>query len=196
MSRVLLGRFAKFYNGEFDRRPTRTLIVTNGILNSVADLCAQASEQILYDATSGDPVPRYDPLRTLRFAAYGMALGPLIGKWMHLLETRIPMRMGKPGNGLQLFKRVLADQVIMAPAGMALFVAAMGTMEGKSVQQIKDKFSGMYFPGLIANWKVWPAIQTINFKLMPLAYRVPFQSTCGIAWTVFLSLLNKSSKGG
>ena len=46
---------------------------------------------------------------------------------------------------------------------------------------------------LIANWKVWPLIQTINFKLMPLQYRVPFQSTCGIAWTLYLSLLNAKS---
>lgn len=25
---------------------------------------------------------------------------------------------------------------------------------------------------------------------MPLAYRVPFQSTCGVFWTLYLSLLN------
>jgi protein Mpv17 len=43
---------------------------------------------------------------------------------------------------------------------------------------------------LIANWKVWPLIQTINFKVMPLPYRVPFQSTCGIGWVLYLSLLN------
>ena len=43
---------------------------------------------------------------------------------------------------------------------------------------------------LVTNWKVWPLIQGINFKLMPLQYRVPIQSTCGIAWTLYLSLLN------
>ena len=25
---------------------------------------------------------------------------------------------------------------------------------------------------------------------MPLPYRVPFQSTCGVFWTLYLSLLN------
>jgi hypothetical protein len=32
---------------------------------------------------------------------------------MHLLEKRIPTFPGKPGNGLQLVKRVVADQAIM-----------------------------------------------------------------------------------
>lgn len=40
-------------------------------------------------------------------------MGPLIGRWMHLLERRIPMRSGASGQGVQLFKRVLADQAIM-----------------------------------------------------------------------------------
>jgi protein Mpv17 len=32
--------------------------------------------------------------------------------------------------------------------------------------------------------------QFINFWLMPLPYRVPFQQTCGVFWTLYLSLLN------
>lgn len=32
--------------------------------------------------------------------------------------------------------------------------------------------------------------QLINFRYMPLAYRVPFQSTCGVFWTLYLSILN------
>lgn len=46
-------------------------------------------------------------------------------------------------------------------------------------------------PGaLTANWKVWPLIQSVNFGLVPLQYRLPFQQTCGIAWSTYLSLLN------
>lgn len=88
-------------------------------------------------------------------------------------------------------------------------------MEGHSTEEIKEKFQDVRFFGapllsrfllnqpllllfnvqiyvsaILANWKIWPAIQGINFKLMPIQYRVPFQSTCGIAWTLYLSLLN------
>lgn len=47
----------------------------------------------------------------------------------------------------------------------------------------------MYVPALLANWKVWPAIQLANFRFVPLRFRVPFTSACGIFWTLYLSLL-------
>lgn len=68
----------------------------------------------------------YDVNRTLRFAAFGMAMGPLIGqlphlfplvsllvgRWMRLLERHVPLRPGM-NQTVQLAKRVLADQAIM-----------------------------------------------------------------------------------
>lgn len=52
----------------------------------------------------------------------------------------------------------------------------------------------MYRPALISNWQVWPLIQMVNFSLVPLRFRVPFTSMCGIGWTLYLSLL-ASAKG-
>jgi protein Mpv17 len=37
-STAALASFARFYNSNFDRRPVPTLMVTNGILNTIADL--------------------------------------------------------------------------------------------------------------------------------------------------------------
>ena len=37
MAPRLLLRFASFYNHNFDRRPIPTLVVTNGVLGSIAD---------------------------------------------------------------------------------------------------------------------------------------------------------------
>ncbi|ODO11374.1 hypothetical protein I350_00153 [Cryptococcus amylolentus CBS 6273] len=132
-----------------------------------------------------------------------MAMGPFVGRWMSFLEKRIPMgnivrsgRVAVPGrvvkqrggDNAQLAKRVLADQAIMGPIDLALFVGSMGIMEGLSQASIIEKFQDVL--ALIADWAYWPIAQTINFKYMPLQYRVPFQSTCGIAWTVYLSILN------
>jgi protein Mpv17 len=46
---------------------------------------------------------------------FGAAMGPFIGKWLRLLERHIPMvKAGGAGStGIQLAKRVLADQVVM-----------------------------------------------------------------------------------
>ncbi len=42
-------------------------------------------------------------------------------------------------------------------------------MEGTSP---KDKLDSTYFTALQKNWMVWPFVQAINFKLVPLEHRV------------------------
>lgn len=55
-----------------------------------------------------------------------------------------------------------------APFGLAMFVGAMGYMERGSTDGVKDKFREMYIPALLANWQVWPLVQLVNFRYMPL----------------------------
>jgi protein Mpv17 len=74
-----------------------------------------------------------------------------------------------------------------------MFIGGMGIMEGRSRKQIKEKYKDMYSDAIIANWKVWPLAQLINFRFMPLPYRVPFSQVCGVFWTLYLSMLNSRS---
>ena len=45
----------------------------------------------------------------------------------------------------------------------------MAILEGGSPQQKLEK---SYFTGLKANWVLWPAVQAVNFKFVPLEHRV------------------------
>ncbi|KDQ13733.1 hypothetical protein BOTBODRAFT_33432 [Botryobasidium botryosum FD-172 SS1] len=203
MSSVAL---ARIYQAQFNARPTTTLAVTNGSLSALADIIAQSAQ--LFNARKHhshhhkiDPPPldHYDVHRTLRFAAFGVAMGPLIGRWNKFLEHAFPLRPARVGARYgasskvslrALGKRVLGDQLIMAPIGLGLFVGSMGLMEGRNAAGVRQKYADMYLPAIVANWKVWPVAQLINFRFMPLPYRVPFQATCGVFWTLYLSLLN------
>ncbi len=72
-----------------------------------------------------------------------------------------------------------------------MFTGAMGLMEGRGIEGTKQKFKDvssrhgqqsafhlgadspnlaeqMYWPALLANWQVWPLVQAINFRFMPL----------------------------
>lgn len=52
-----------------------------------------------------------------------------------------------------------------------MFVGCMGLMEGHtSAAALEKKFGDIYVPALLANWQVWPLIQLINFRYMPLRY--------------------------
>jgi protein Mpv17 len=76
------------------------------------------------------------------------------------------------------------------PSQLALFIGSMGYMEGRDSAHVRDKYRDMFGPAIRANWQVWPLAQLVNFRYMPLPYRVPFQSTCGVFWTLYLSILN------
>jgi len=183
---------ARFYEKSFESHPYRTLAFTNGGLNALGDAVAQVSQRVL----GGKPSDRphiYDPFRTLRFFCFGFGIGPFIGRWNFFLEKIFPLRTvtGMGNVSLKaLSKRVAADQLFMAPVGLVIFIGSMGIMEGRNTNKVREKYTDMYLPALFANWKVWPLAQLINFRYMPLPYRVPFQSTCGVFWTLYLSILN------
>jgi len=165
---------------------------TNGVLNALGDVSAQTVQ--LFSSRDLE-VKKYDPVRTLRFAIFGATLGPLLGRWNKFLEHALPLRSAHGHVSLpSLAKRVAADQLIMAPIGLTWFISSIGFMEGKSANQVGHKFQDMFVPAILANWKVWPFAQFVNFRFMPLPYRVPFQSTCGVFWTVYLSLLNSKEE--
>ncbi|GAA5984555.1 hypothetical protein JCM11641_006547 [Rhodosporidiobolus odoratus] len=87
----------------------------------------------------------------------------------------------------QLAKRVAADQLAMAPVSLFIFLLSMSMLEGLNEAETKQKIRENYWAILSVNWQVWPILQLINFRYVPLPYRVPFGSICGIAWTCFLS---------
>ncbi|KAL6304215.1 hypothetical protein BKA93DRAFT_733528 [Sparassis latifolia] len=182
---------ARVYQRSFASHPYGTLAFTNGVFNALGDAVAQVTEIVNHQ---GGGQQQYDPLRTLRFFAFGFGMGPLIGRWNFVLERHFPLRF-HGGNSAKvsvpaLAKRVAADQIMMAPLGLAIFIGSMGIMEGRDAKHISQKYSDLLMPLLITNWQVWPIAQLINFRFMPLPYRVPFQSGCGVFWTLYLSLLN------
>jgi len=180
---------ARAYQKAFDSRPCLTLATANGLLSTLADCIAQSSQIIRSDHL-------YDPKRSARFFAFGVLMGPIMGRWNSFLEVTFPLRSfaAPKVNPLALAKRVALDQLFMAPIGIAVFIGAMGLMEGRTNKQIATKYNLMFSSALVANWKVWPIAQLVNFRYVPLAYRVPFSQTCGVFWNLYLSLLNAKEK--
>lgn len=45
-----------------------------------------------------------------------------------------------------------------------------------------------------SNYILWPAVQMINFRLIPLRFQLPFASSWGILWGTYLSLTNSAAE--
>ena len=84
------------------------------------------------------------------------------------------------------------DQLIFAPIGLCAFFTFMTLAEGGGKKHIVKKFQDIYIPTLRANYILWPAVQSLNFRVMPLQFQIPFVSTVGIFWTAYLSMANSS----
>ncbi|KAI2609477.1 uncharacterized protein GGS25DRAFT_484928 [Hypoxylon fragiforme] len=136
--------------------------------------------------------PPFDFERLTRFMAYGFAMAPLQYKWFSFLSRAFPMT--KTSAFVPAMKRVAFDQLIFAPFGIGCFFTVMTVAEGGGRRAVAHKLRDMYIPTLKANFMVWPAVQIINFRLMPVQFQLPFVSTIGIAWTAYLSLTNASDE--
>lgn len=138
---------------------------------------------------SPGPQP-FDFERSIRFMAYPFIMTPLQLQWFKLLTRLFPLTA--TSRMVPALKRVAFDQLLFAPAGLCCFFTFMTVAEGGGRKQVVKKFQDIYVPTLKANYILWPAVQIINFRLMPLQFQIPFVSTIGIAWTAYLSLTNSA----
>lgn len=74
---------------------------------------------------------------------------------------------------------------------MGLFLSSMAYLEGASVKQ---RLADAYLPGYQKNLMVWPWVQFVNFKYVPMEMRVLVVNVVSLGWNCYLSYLN--SGGG
>lgn len=88
-----------------------------------------------------------------------------------------------------MLARVACDQGIFAPTFIGVFLSSMAVLEGGSP---RDKIEKSYSEALLTNWMIWPFVQMVNFKLIPLEHRLLFVNVISIGWNCYLSFLNSS----
>jgi hypothetical protein len=141
---------------------------------------------------SRSPPPPFDFERLTRFMAYGFLMAPVQFHWFGALSRWFPIT--KARGMAPALQRVAMDQLIFAPIGLSCFFTFMTVAEGGGGRAITKKFQDVYVPALRANYMVWPAVQMLNFRVIPVQFQIPFVSTVGIAWTAYLSLTNSADE--
>jgi protein Mpv17 len=114
--------------------------------------------------------PPFDFERLTRFMAYGFCMAPLQFRWFKFLERAFPIT--KTAAFGPAMKRVAFDQLIFAPFGLVCFFTAMTVAEGGGRRAVQQKLRDMYVPTLQANYMLWPAVQVVNFRLMPVQFQL------------------------
>ncbi|KAJ5821865.1 uncharacterized protein N7525_011149 [Penicillium rubens] len=196
---AVAARLAAKFNTYYAERPVLTTMVTNAVLGGVADTVAQliTAFRTRRPPTSGDDflsieIPDLDKQKPPLFMAYGFFMAPVQFQWFGFLSRAFPLTKKNPTA--PAFKRVAFDQFIFAPFGLACFFTYMTIAEGGGRRALTHKFRDVYLPTLKANFVLWPAVQILNFRVIPIQFQIPFVSTVGIAWTAYLSLTNSAEE--
>jgi protein Mpv17 len=112
--------------------------------------------------------------------------GPIATNWFKFLQNKVVLK----NKNLEIAARVAADQCILAPLNLGLFLSTMSVLEGSSP---KEKIEANYGTAIQKNYMIWPAVQAINFKLIPLEHRVLVVNIVSLGWNCYLSYLNGRS---
>lgn len=89
--------------------------------------------------------------------------------------------------------KVGIDQIIFAPIFLALLVSTISYMEEQNVQLIEHKLKTQYTDILISNYYVWPWVQIVNFRFVPLNYQVLLTQAVALLWNIYISWKTHSS---
>lgn len=92
--------------------------------------------------------------------------GPLATTWFGFLQRRV--RIPSSPN-MEILARVGLDQTVLAPTNLFVFLSSMAIMEGSDPSK---KIETTYWNALSKNWMLWPFVQAVNFKFVPLQHRV------------------------
>ncbi|CAG9773722.1 unnamed protein product [Ceutorhynchus assimilis] len=131
---------------------------------------------------------KHSNARTAQFAFLGFCLvGPAVTAWYKLLARTF----GYDKNAKSTLCKVACDQLIFAPGFLVIFISSVGLLHGLNAEQINDKLKKEHFEIVKTNWKIWPAVQVINFYFVPLKYQVLLVQAVAIFWNAYLSWMTQ-----
>lgn len=169
-----------WYQARLAARPLLTQAVTTSVLFAVGDITAQ-------QVVEKRGLKKHDLTRTGRMALYGgVIFGPAAATWFKFLQKNVNLRNANS----TILARVALDQGVFAPVFISVFLSSMAVLEGTSP---KAKLEASYVPALTANYMIWPFVQLVNFKFVPLQHRVLFVNLISIGWNCYLSFLNSGA---
>lgn len=131
-------------------------------------------------ALEGKP---WDPWRAARMSMFGMLIqAPGVHWWFGQLDRWFP------GRSLgAVFSRIAMDQIFYFPfitsAALSFPTLLAGNAPSDVFKLVQEKLPQIWKHG----WMFWVPVHYINFKILPVPYRVAYISSVQFFWGMFLS---------
>ena len=91
--------------------------------------------------------------------------------------------------------KVISDQLVYAPFSILTFFAAASLQETKTLRDfsdnLQDKVATNFLHTLGADCTLWPLINFINFRFIPITFRPSFVAIAQLVWQTYLSTVSR-----
>ena len=111
---------------------------------------------------------------------------------LHVSYSKVLPYLVPEATAVGAVKKLAIDQLVAAPLILMFFFPVINLVEGRSVahgvQDLKEK----YVATMIANYKIWPAANLINFMFVPIHYQVLWANGVSLLFNAVLSYMHNS----
>lgn len=166
------------------QQPLLTKSLTSCCTNSISDVICQKT----LPAREED-AKKFDFTRLLHVAVTGIVWsGPITHYWYKLLFGKMTGPIDDPL--IRLMVRIFLDAIIFSPVTVSGYFTVRSFLEGSGTAGAWEKLRTRLVTAVLGAWKFWPAVNVINFSVVPIAYRVLYNNVLSIFWQGFLTYVN------
>ncbi|CAN7948106.1 unnamed protein product, partial [Ixodes hexagonus] len=170
-------RMISIYAKLLRTHPTKTQIATAGTMMLTSDIIAQKlieRRKVL------------DVERTAGFFFIGICyVGPFMRTWFFVLDRYLVRGTGTSAA----VKKMLLGQLLVSPVYLFFFIGIRAAVQSFSWSVTKETVRAKYVNALASSYVIWPAAMVVNFRYVPLNYRILFSGVVGLVWGTFLSFM-------
>ncbi|KAJ4962941.1 hypothetical protein NE237_022880 [Protea cynaroides] len=174
--------FLSWYLGKLQYRPVITKSITAAVIYTAADVTSQTITMTASES--------FDPIRTLRMAAYGMVIvGPSLHYWFNFVSKVLPMR-----DVVTTLKKMLMGQAIYGPCMSTIFFSVNAALQGENVTEIAARLKRDLLPTLKSGVIYWPICDFITFRFIPVHLQPLISNSFAYVWTIYLTYMASLEK--
>nr|XP_043625718.1 protein sym-1-like [Erigeron canadensis] len=189
----------KWYKKCLGVHPVKTQVISSGFIWGLGDLAAQAVTRATayrkkYIFLSDDDRDlRINWRRVVTTSLFGMVfVGPIGHFWYEGLDRFLMIKLQYPPKSMRFVAtKVALDGIIFGPVDLFVFFAYMGFASGKNVSQVKEEVKRDFLPALIVEGGIWPIVQVVNFRFIPVRYQLLYVNLFCLLDSCFLSWLEQ-----
>ncbi|KAK4419998.1 Rhomboid-like protein 11, chloroplastic [Sesamum alatum] len=181
-------------------------VISSGFIWGIGDIAAQAVTHYTarrHRLQTHDGNEKKEKLNWRRVATtslfglgfVGNALYSLLldqSKWYEGLDRFIRFQLKLQPNSFRFVgTKVAVDSIIFGPLDLLVFFTYMGFSLGKTASQVKEDVKRDFLPALVVEGGVWPILQVVNFRFVPVRYQLLYVNIFCLLDSCFLSWLEQ-----